>query len=362
MLKKVFAMIMVLVFAINLGACANSETTSNEMEETSLEPSVSPTPRNITPTPQPTHNDESDSETEIILQMDFKVPEAGVRPYAVMIDNQGNIPLPQGGLHKAQLIYEIIVEGGITRLMPVFWGTEPQMIGPVRSARHYFIDYAMEHDAIYVHIGWSPMAQRDISAFKINNINGLYAGSPFWELTNDSRNWQDTYTSMERLLDYTGKVKYRTSTEKNTVFTYNESAVIPEDGLPAHDINVRYPGGYKCGFVYDKDKGVYMRTREGQPHMERETGRQLSVVNIIIPVIRNTPIPGDPEGRQELHNIGSGEGWYITMGKAVKIKWSKSSRESRTRYTYLDGRDITLNRGQTWIQIVWPAENVTISG
>ncbi len=327
MLKKVFAMIMVLVFAINLGACANSETTSNEMEETSLEPSVSPTPRNITPTPQPTHNDESDSETEIILQMDF-----------------------------------IIVEGGITRLMPVFWGTEPQMIGPVRSARHYFIDYAMEHDAIYVHIGWSPMAQRDISAFKINNINGLYAGSPFWELTNDSRNWQDTYTSMERLLDYTGKVKYRTSTEKNTVFTYNESAVIPEDGLPAHDINVRYPGGYKCGFVYDKDKGVYMRTREGQPHMERETGRQLSVVNIIIPVIRNTPIPGDPEGRQELHNIGSGEGWYITMGKAVKIKWSKSSRESRTRYTYLDGRDITLNRGQTWIQIVWPAENVTISG
>jgi hypothetical protein len=196
----------------------------------------------------------------------------------------------------------------------------------------------------------------------IRDINGLYTGIPFWELTKDPRNWQDTYTSMERLLDYTGIVKYRTSTEKNTVFAYNESVVIPKDGQPASEINVKYPGGYRCGFIYDEDKGVYMRTREGKPHMERETGQQLSVVNIIIPVIRNTPIKGDPEGRQELHNIGSGEGWFITMGKAIKIKWSKSSRNGRTRYTDQDGKDITLNKGQTWIQIVWPAESVTISG
>ncbi|WP_243467285.1 DUF3048 N-terminal domain-containing protein [Acetivibrio straminisolvens] len=72
-----------------------------------------------------------------------------------MIDNQGTICLPQGGLSQAQVIYEVIVEGGITRFMPVFWGQKTELIGPVRSARHYFLDYAMEHDAIYVHIGWS---------------------------------------------------------------------------------------------------------------------------------------------------------------------------------------------------------------
>jgi len=79
--------------------------------------------------------------------------------------------------------------------MPVFWGQKTELIGPVRSARHYFLDYALEHDAIYVHIGWSPMAMADIPKLGVNNINGAYG--VFWDITNDKSNWQDTYTSME---------------------------------------------------------------------------------------------------------------------------------------------------------------------
>ena len=87
------------------------------------------------------------------------------RPIAVMIDNHKDA-LPQGGLNDAYMVYEIIVEGGESRLMALFKGVEPEQIGPVRSSRHYFLDYALENDAIYAHFGWSPQAQYDISALE----------------------------------------------------------------------------------------------------------------------------------------------------------------------------------------------------
>ena len=102
------------------------------------------------------------------------------RPIAVMIDNH-NGAWPQAGLQKAYMIYEIIVEGGETRLMALFKGADVDKIGPVRSARHYFIDYAMENDAIYVHFGQSPQAQSDIKKYSINDINGIAEdGVTFW--------------------------------------------------------------------------------------------------------------------------------------------------------------------------------------
>ena len=93
------------------------------------------------------------------------------RTFAVMIDNH-NQAWPQAGLNKAYLVYEAIVEGGETRLMALFKGVTVDKIGPVRSSRHYFLDYALENDAIYAHLGWSPQAQGDISSLGVNNING----------------------------------------------------------------------------------------------------------------------------------------------------------------------------------------------
>lgn len=99
-----------------------------------------------------------------------------------MIDNHSGA-WPQANLNKAYLVYEIIVEGGETRLMAVFKGQDLEKIGPIRSSRHYFLDYALENDAIYVHHGWSPQAQNDISALNVNNINGIQESSNnFWRV------------------------------------------------------------------------------------------------------------------------------------------------------------------------------------
>ena len=99
---------------------------------------------------------------------------SNTRPIAVMINNHNSARPYQSGLQDAQIIYEIIVEGGITRMLAVFKDQTTSRIGPVRSSRHYYLDYALENDAIYAHWGWSPQAQSDISTLGVNNLNGLY--------------------------------------------------------------------------------------------------------------------------------------------------------------------------------------------
>jgi len=289
----------------------------------------------------------------------FIVPQKGERPYAVNIDNEGDKCIPQGGIDRAQIIYEIIVEGGETRFMALFWGTDPEMVGPVRSTRHYFLDYVLEHDAIHVHFGWSPKAINDIYKLKINNINGVANGGEiFWDITNDANNWQDSYTSMAKIRKYAESVKYRTTTDKEPVFLYNGEDVEIPDGINAETVKLYYSQYNTCEYAYDYTFGNYIRFRKGKSHIERVTGRQLRAKNIIIQFVNNYTIPGDTEGRQEVETVGNGDGWFITLGKAEKIKWSKESRSEPTKYMDENGDQIMLNPGQTWIQIISPYSKV----
>ncbi len=345
---------LMLVIFLSLISCGDGDDREVILEETPMQtaspsveatPEASPSPA-LSPTPPPEA---------------FKLPAEGLRPIAVMIDNEGTKSMPQGGLNRAQLIYEIIVEGGETRLMPVFWDVGPEMIGSVRSSRHYFLDYAMENDAIYVHFGWSYIAERDIKKLKLNNINGVANGGEiFWDLTKDKGNWQDSYTSMQKILDYIKKVKYRTTTDKKQVFTFNPAAVEPGSGDKAEKIGIRYSSSYTCGFEYDPVSKTYLRLRKGQPQVERTTGAQLTAENIVVQFVKNQTIKGDKEGRQEVYTVGSGSGYYITHGKAVKIKWSKTERSAPTKYLDEAGNAIKLNPGQTWVQIVPTTGKVTL--
>ena len=137
-------------------------------------------------TPMPTPSETPEPVPEKKFGEDFVVPDSSIRPVSVMIDNQGDRVLPQGGISQAQIVYEMLVEGDITRYMAFFWGTMPEMIGPVRSSRHYFLDYAMEYDAYYIHVGGSTYAKNDIKTLKINHIDGLFMEKPLG-LTQDKK-------------------------------------------------------------------------------------------------------------------------------------------------------------------------------
>ncbi len=281
-----------------------------------------------------------------------KIVSGNSRPIAVMIDNVGSAR-PQAGLNDAYLVYEIIVEGSQTRLMALFQNKELDKIGPIRSSRHYFLDYALENDAIYVHFGWSPKAKSDISSLKVNNINGMVESSKsFWRVKEKSAP-HNVVTSTNKILEIAERKNYRTTTQKESVLNYVTNEVELEEGIDANSIAIPYSTSYKVTYKYDEETKRYTRGYNKTTQKDWTTKELVTTKNIIITFIKNSTLKdGTNKDRQNLSNIGTFDGYYITNGKAIKIKCSKSSRTAQTVYKDLEGNEIEVNDGNTFIQIV----------
>ncbi|MBQ3181725.1 MAG: DUF3048 domain-containing protein [Clostridia bacterium] len=275
-----------------------------------------------------------------------------VRPIALMIDNDTDAARPQIGLEDAYMVYEIVVEGRATRFMALFKDFDLEKVGPVRSSRHYFLDYAQEHDAIYAHAGWSPKAAKDISALGINNINGVAGdGAIFWRDNTYDKTWHNLYTSTQKLSSRADEKNYRRDTENNMP-NYKELDETPSGGTAVSSITIPYANFYTVGYEYDEETKVFVRYVNGKTH-NSQTGKAITAKNIIMYTVQNVNLPDtENKGRQDLKNIGSGTGYYFSDGQVVEINWKKSSREAKTEYTLKDGTPLKLNPGNTFIQIV----------
>ncbi len=284
------------------------------------------------------------------------------RPIAVMIDNH-NQAWPQAGLNKAYLVYEIIVEGGETRLMAVFKGVNVDKIGPVRSSRHYFLDYAMENDAIYAHYGWSPMAESDIKSYNINNLNGITEStSTFWRVKDKSAP-HNAVTSTEALLKAAKAKGYKTTSTKKSVLNYTTDDVTLEDGQGATSVTIPHSNLQTVKYVYDEENQVYKRYARNKAQTDWDTGNSITTKNIIITMCDNYTLDdSENKGRQGLKNIGTFNGYYITNGKAIKIKCIKEARNTQTKYEDLQGNEIKVNDGNTWINICPTDAKLEITG
>lgn len=274
------------------------------------------------------------------------------RPVAVMIDNHIDA-MPQAGLLEADIVYEIIVEGGETRLMLILQDEDDlEKIGPVRSSRHYFLDYALENDAIYVHYGWSPQAQSDISTLGVDNINGIYeSSSSFWRVQ-DKYSPHNAVTSMENIMDIADRKGYRVKREKENVLNYVVDEVNLENGEVANTVTIPYSYANTVKYEYDADKKEYVRYSRGEKQTDWDSGETVTTKNIIITKARNSTLnDGSGKGRQTLDNVDTLDGYYITNGKAIKITCEKESRSGQTVYKDLEGNEIDVNDGKTFIQI-----------
>ncbi len=273
---------------------------------------------------------------------------SNTRTIGVMIDNVDGA-WPQAGLEEAFLVYDISVEYGLTRLFALFKDSNANFIGPVRSSRHYFLDYAMENDAIYTHHGWSPQAQRDISKFNINNaVPGNRKGT--WGHIAP----HNVFTSIEEINKLGSK--YRKTTDKEPVLNYSAEAVeinnVEGESVEANKVTIRYSSNYTVKYEYDSNLKIYNRFINGKKHTDVESKKQLTAKNIIVTNVKSYPDPDNSDkGRITLDNVGTGTGYYITNGYSRPIMWSKTSRESKTVYKYKDGKEITVNDGNTYIQI-----------
>lgn len=281
----------------------------------------------------------------------IKIFQGDDRPFAVMIDNHSDA-WPQAGLKDAYMIYEIIAEGGETRLMALFKGVDVKKIGPVRSARHYFIDYAMENDAIYTHFGQSPQAQSDIKKFSINDINGIEEdGTTFWRV-NDKVAPHNAVTSTKKLIESAKNKKYKTASSEESVLNYIADEVNLEEGQEANTVTIPHSDIQTVKYVYDKENKVYKRYARNKEQKDWDTKSTITTKNIIITFCNNYDLnDAENKGRQGLNNIGTFDGYYITNGKAIKIKCIKNSRTEKTIYQDLDGKKINVNDGNTFVNI-----------
>lgn len=283
--------------------------------------------------------DQNNVVTAPIEEKKVQIFQGKDRPIAVMIDNHSDA-WPQAGLQKAYMVYEIIAEGGETRLMALFKGVDVDKIGPVRSARHYFLDYAMENDALYAHFGQSPQAKSDIKKFTINDIDGIAEdGTTFWRVK-DKAAPHNAVTSTAKLLESAKNKKYKTTSSEESVLSYTTDEVTLEDGQGAISVTIPHSTLQTVKYVYDEENKVYERYARNKEQKDWTTKETVTTKNIIITFCDNYTLNDtENKGRQGLKNIGTFDGYYITNGKAIKIKCIKSARDEQTKYQDLEGNE-----------------------
>ena len=229
-------------------------------------------------------------------------------------------------------------------------------VGPIRSARHYFINYVLEHNAIYAHIGQSPQAESDLKTMKIADINGqLFDSQRSRNKQNDHEYWRDrkksaphnSYSSIDNL----------SADEINL-----ENIEGKNDVVEAQKIIAGYHSKNMNEFNYDKETKTYTKKAKGIQAKEEITGEEYKIKNLIILQTTSTEIrDGENKGRIDVKNVGALNGYYITNGKAKKIIARKESRYDITKYYDLEGNEIKLNDGNTYVMVMPEKEKITIT-
>ena len=287
--------------------------------------------------------------------------DSNKRPIAVMIDNNVGFS-SQVGLQDAFVTYEAIVEGGLTRMMAIFKDTNTSLIGPVRSSRHYFLDYALEYDALYAHYGWSTFAENDIKSLRVNNINGLYVDSAYWRDRKIAAP-HNVFTNIETLYKSAENLGYQTITDEwealpitsdNVDLTKIKNKTCTDTDcdtglVQANKVTIPYSNSQTRSYAYDSERKVYLRYMNHNAHIDRDSKEQYHYKNIIIIKVKNKTL--DSYGRQDLDTTGTKEAYYITNGYAIPITAKKDTRSGKTIYNYMDGSEVRLNDGNTFIQI-----------
>ncbi len=301
-----------------------------------------------------------DPEAEEIEAFKTKYLNNDERIIAIMIDNDDENARPQAGMDEAYIVYEVIVEGGATRFMALFRGVDTEKIGPVRSSRHYFLDYALENDAVYTHFGWSPKATTDISALKVNNVNGVTGtdGYIFWREQKFKGDWHSAYTSIKNIKEISEKKGYRLTSSHTNSIKYSDKYFELSNGQNAVNVYIKYSGGYSTTYKYNSETKLYEKYIGTNPH-KMQNGEVLGFKNIIVEFKADTSL-GDGTARRDINTTGTGKGFYITNGICEEITWSKSSRTATTVYKKNDGTELLVNPGKTIINVISPSYTVTI--
>lgn len=291
---------------------------------------------------------------------------SNVRPVAIMINNIKEA-MPQIGVSKADILYECLAEGGITRLMMVTCDYEAiGTIGSVRSSREYYLDFAKNHDAIYVHAGGSEEAYSQIYSRDIAHLDGVrsdartgknVSGTVFYRDADRLKSFAYEHTlvtSGELIAKGISAMGYRNTRDgfSDPIKPVDWGYGVELSGDRATHIKIPYRSTHVAEYVYDSSTKKYMRFQfNHQTHIDGATGEQLGFENLLI--LNNTHHnTGDSYGHLVVTTTGSGSGLYFTGGRMIPVTWSKSSQDSAVTICDAEGYPLVVNRGKTAINVV----------
>jgi hypothetical protein len=342
MQRRITRTLMLLSLAL-LAAC------SNKPADTTPQPEQPPAPIVQPPSAEPP-------------KLPYTAPFTGLgsqtrldqRPIMVMINNAPQAR-PQSGINKADLVYEVLAEGEMTRLLAVFHSQRPEVIGPVRSIRPYFIQLGVGIDAMLVHAGGSPDALNTLARSDYSHLDEIPNGRYFWR--EKFRHAPHNLYTKPELIEQAMLDKGIRMTGELPYFPFlPEDAEITE-GEPATKVDLVFHSLNKAGFVYDAEKKKYMRLTEGKPHLDLTTDEQLSTTNLLVIAAKHRVL--DSEGRRQVDVVGPGDGYLFQQGKAKKIKWKRAGGVIRAYEDSSMTKEVPLLRGNTWVSIVPNAPAMT---
>lgn len=283
--------------------------------------------------------------------------DANKLPACVMIENAafGGVR-PQSGLSKASVVYEVIVEGGITRYMAVFAGDVPSVIGPIRSARDTYLEFVREYNCPYVHAGGSFTAIRAIQEKGIRNVDALIDSKYFYR-DQGKASPHNLFGRADRFIEATNGHDWNDKDPEydSWKFVDQTSITVEADSAnnsAAQSVSVDFGGSYSVEYKYNTEKGVYERFLAGVLQTDASNNNEsISARNVIIQHV-GAGISIEGKGRVNWPVTGSGDVDIYRNGVHTKGRWTKDTATSRTKYTLPDGTELPLARGNSWVDIV----------
>lgn len=322
-----------------VGDTCVSDTKTDEEADQSF---ASPSP---TPTPAPIFTNKLNGNV---------VAEGGeyLRPLAVMIENHQEAR-PQSGLNQADIVYEAIAEGGITRFMAVFADPRTSVrVGPVRSARPYYVDFATELGAFYAHVGGSAEALAQIAATKVYDLNQFGIGEPVFR-RDFSRNValeHTMYSSTDALWRYATETKKWPTAGDYTPWTFADTPA--RDTLPAtQTVNISFSSAdFAVEWRYNPETNLYTRFMAGKQHVNASDGAAIEASDIILQTVQRSHIN---EKTWKFTLTGQGKAVIVKNGIQVAATWKKTGT-GRTVYYDSNNQEIPLTKGKIWVELVHP--------
>lgn len=324
---------------------------------TSSTPIASPSPAaSPTPTPSPTPVPTPTLVAGALDGLPTTAALAARHPVFVMVDDNW-AARPQSGFTSASVVWQAPAEGGIPRYMLAFQEGDPTSVGPVRSARYYFVAWAAEWDALYVHVGGSPQALQALAAqgngqlvYNADEFNWGGARGYLWRVTTRFAP-HNVYTDGAHLEALAARVG-ATAPAPTSVWQFGEAAPLKQRPVGG-TLSLSYPAN-AISYAYDRTTNTYLRSTDGQPQVDAANNRRVAPTNVVVMSMTFGPLnDGHPKkGRLEADFVGSGQAVVATNGHTVTGTWRKASLTGPTQFFAADGSPIALTPGQTFVQVV----------